>query len=82
MLPQDGLYRYLYQSGEQHRDKKKKRQTTDFIWSKDTYRLDLVTEEPGNSVLFYLHDEPFTLGVLIHILEDTKVLPEWMSKWK
>ena len=36
--PEDGLYRYLHQSGEQHGDKK--RLTTGFIWSKNTYRLD------------------------------------------
>ena len=31
VLPQDGLYRYLYQRGDQHGDKKKKRWATDFI---------------------------------------------------
>ena len=35
VLPEDGLYRYLYQSGEQHGDQK--RQATDLIWSKNTY---------------------------------------------
>ena len=34
VLTEDGLYRYLYQSGEQHGDKK--RQATDFIWSINT----------------------------------------------
>ena len=29
VLPEDGLYRYLYQSGEQHRDQK--RRTTDLF---------------------------------------------------
>ena len=38
VLPENGLYRYLYQPGKQHGDKK--RQATDFIWSKNTYRLD------------------------------------------
>ena len=37
VLPEDGLYRYLYQPGEQHGDQK--RQATDLIWSKNTYRL-------------------------------------------
>ena len=32
VLPEDSLYRYLYQPGEQHGDQK--------IWSKNTYRLD------------------------------------------
>ena len=54
ILPEDGLYRYLYQPGEQHGDQK--RQATDFIWSKNTYRLDRIVQEPGNHVLYYLHD--------------------------
>ena len=36
--PEDGLYRYLYQPGEQHGDQK--RRATDLTWSKNTYRLD------------------------------------------
>ena len=35
ILPEDGLYRYLYQHGEQHEDQK--RQATDLIWSKNMY---------------------------------------------
>ena len=31
ILPEDGLYRYLYQPGEHHGDQKR---ATDFIWSK------------------------------------------------
>ena len=50
ILPKDGLYRYLYQPGKQHGDQK--RQTTDLIWSKNTYRLDRVVEEPGNRALY------------------------------
>ena len=38
VLPEDGLYRYLYQPAEQHGDQK--RRATDLIWSKTTYRLD------------------------------------------
>ena len=37
VLPENGLYRYLYQPGEQHGDQKRRK--TDFIWSKNTYRL-------------------------------------------
>ena len=36
VLPEDGLYRYLYQPGEQHGDQK--RRPTDLILSKNTYR--------------------------------------------
>ena len=43
ILPEDGLYRYLYQPGELHGDQK--RRATDFIWSKNTYRLDQIVEE-------------------------------------
>ena len=35
---EDGLYRYLYQPGQQQGDQK--RQAIDFIWSKNTYRFD------------------------------------------
>ena len=51
-LPEDGLYRYLYQPGELHGDQK--RRATDFIWSKNTYRLDQIVEESGIHVLHYL----------------------------
>ena len=56
VLPKDGLYRYLYQPGEQHGDQK--RRATDLIWSKNTYRLDRIVQDPGNRVLYYLHDGP------------------------
>ena len=36
--PEDGLYRYLCQPGEQHGDQN--RRATDLIWNKNTYRLD------------------------------------------
>ena len=54
VLPEDGLYRYLYQPGEQHGDQK--RRATDLIWSKNTYRLDRIVQDPGNRVLYYLQE--------------------------
>ena len=36
VLPEDGLYRYLLQPGEEHDDQR--RRATDRIWSKGTYR--------------------------------------------
>ena len=36
-LPEDGLYRYLLQPGEEHDDQRKR--ATDRIWSKKTYSL-------------------------------------------
>ena len=38
--PNDGLYRYLHQPGEQHGDQK--RRETVFIWSNNTYRLNRI----------------------------------------
>ena len=83
VLPEDGLYRYLYQPGEQHGDQK--RQATDLIWSKNTYRLDRIVQEPGNCALYYLQDGPdkaFVREELMYISEDTQVPPDWMSEWK
>ena len=51
LLCEDGLYRYLYQSGEQHGDQK--RRATDFTWSKNTYRLDRIVREPNNRIFYY-----------------------------
>ena len=42
VLPEDGLYRYLLQSGEEHDDQQ--RRATDRIWSKGTYRLREIME--------------------------------------
>ena len=52
ILPEDGLYRYLYQPGKQHGEQK--RWPTDFISSENTYQLDRIVQEPGNCVLYYL----------------------------
>ena len=83
VLPEDGLYRYLYQPGEQHGDQK--RRATDLIWSKNTYPLDQIVQDPGNRVLYYLQDEPdraFVREELMHVSEDIQVPPDWVSEWK
>ena len=83
VLPEDGLYRYLYQPGEQHGDQK--RRATDLIWSKNTYRLDQIVKDPGNRVLYYLQNGPeraFVREELLHVSEDTQVPPDWVSEWK
>ena len=83
VLPEDGLYRYLYQPGEQHRDQK--RRATDLICSKNTYRLDGIVQEPDNRVLCYLQDGPdrtFVREELMYVFEDTRIPPDWVSKWK
>ena len=83
VLPEDGLYRYLYQPGEQHGDQK--RRATDLIWSKNTYRFDRIVQDPGNRVLYYLQDGPdraFVREELMHVSEDTQVPPDWVNEWK
>ena len=81
VLPDDDLYRYLYKPVEQHGDQKG--QATDFIWRKNTYRLDRIVQEPGNRVQYYLQDGPdraFAREELMHISEDTQVPPDWVSE--
>ena len=80
VLPEDGLYRYLYQPSEQHGDQK--RRATYLIWSKNTYQLDRNVQDPGNRVLYYLQDRPYRAFVheeLMHVSED---IPDWVSEWK
>ena len=83
MLPEDRLCRYLYQPGKQHGDQK--RRTTDFIVSKNTYRLDRIVQDPGSRVLYYLQDEPdraFLCEQLMHVSEDSQAPLDWVGKWK
>ena len=46
-LPEDGLYRYLLQPGEEH---DRRCRATDRIWSKGNYRLRKIVEDAGNHV--------------------------------
>ena len=80
--PVDGLFRYLLQPGEEHGDHK--RRATDRIWSKGTYRLSEVIENPGQRVLYYLADGPersFVYEELMLIPEDTEAPPDWVQEW-
>ena len=52
VLPEDGLYHYLLQPGEEHNDRQCR--ATDRIWSKRTYRLREIVEDAGNHVMYYL----------------------------
>ena len=55
------------------------------MWSKNTYRLDRIVQEPGNRVLYYLQDgldRAFVSEELMHISEDTQVPDDWVSEWK
>ena len=71
-LPEDGLYRYLLQLGEEHDNQRKR--AMDRIWSKTTYRFRKIVEEPGNWVMYCLLDGPERALVskeLMLIPEDT-----------
>ena len=81
VLPEDDLYRYFYQPGEQHRDQK--RWVTEFIWNKNTYRLDRIVQEPGNRFLCFLQDgadRAFVREESMHVSEDTQVPRDWVSE--
>ena len=82
ILPEDGLYRYLLQLGEEHDDQR--RRATDRLWSKGTYRLREIAENPGNRVMYYLLDGPeraFVSEELMLIPKDTELPPDYVQKW-
>ena len=82
VLPEDGLYRYLLQPSEEHGDQRHR--ATDRIWSKGTYRLRAIAENPGNHVIYYLLDGPeraFVSEELMLIPEDTELPPDYVQEW-
>ena len=82
VLPEDGLYRYLLQPGEEHNDQR--RRATDRIWSKASYRLREVVESPGNHMMYHLKDGPkraFVSEELMLIPEDTELPPDYVQEW-
>ena len=90
VLPEDGLYRYLLQPGEEHDDQRHR--ATDRVWSKGTYRLREIVENTGNHVMYYLHeawpqgllngpDRAFVSEELMLIPEDTELPPDYVQKW-
>ena len=90
VLPEDGLYQYLLQTSEEHNDQRCR--ATDRIWSKGTYRLRKIIENPGNHVMYYLcvawSEDPldgperaFVLEELMLIPEDTELPPDYVQKW-
>ena len=81
-LPEDGLYQYLLQPSEEHDDQWCR--ATDRIWSKKTYRLREIVEDPGNHVMYYLSDGPkraFVSEELMLIPEDTELPPDYVQNW-
>ena len=82
VLPEDGLYQYLLQPGEEPDDQRHR--ATDRIWSKASYRLREIIENPGNRVIYYLLDRPelaFVLEELLLIPEDTELPPDYVQEW-
>ena len=82
VLPKYGLYRYLLQPREEHDDQRHR--ATDSIWSKGTYRLREIVENPGNCVMYYLRDGPeraFVSEELMLIPEDTELPPNYVQEW-
>ena len=81
-LPEDGIYRYLLQPGEEHDDQRCR--VMDRIWSKNAYRLREIVEDPGNSEVYYLSDGPkraFVSEELMLIPEDTELPPDYVQAW-
>ena len=81
VLPEDGLYHYLLQPSEEHDDQR--RRATDRIWSKGTYRLREIVENPGNPVMYCRLDGPeraFVSEELMLIPEDTELPPDYIQE--
>ena len=82
VLPEDGLYQYLLQPGEEHDDQRRK--ATDRILSKASYRLREIVENTGNHVIYYLLNGPERALVseeLMLIPEDTELPPDSVQEW-
>ena len=62
-----------------------KKRAVDFIWSRYTFRLNRFVKDPAKCVFYYLQggsDGYFVGEELMHIPQDTREPPEWVSKWK
>ena len=78
-VPNNGLYQYLLQPGEEHKNQCKK--ATDRIWSKKTYRPSEITSSCGNWVIYHLNDGPERAIVkeeLMFISKDMELLPDYV----
>ena len=81
VLPEDGLYHYLLQPGEEYDDQRHR--AKDRVWSKGTYRLREIMENLGNCVMYLLDgpDRAFVSEELMLIPEDTKLPPDYVQEW-
>ena len=62
----------------------RRHRATDRIWSKGTYRLKEIIENPGNCVMYYLLNGPeraFVSEELMLIPEDTELPPNYVQEW-
>ena len=91
VLPEDRLYHYLLQPGQEH-DDQRCRAMDNRVWSKKTYRLREIVENLGNRVMYYLREaEPqsllngseraFVSEELMLIPEDTELPPDYVQEW-
>ena len=80
-LPEDRLYFYLLQPGEEHDDQCKK--AMDRTWSEKTYRLSEVVSSSGNRMMYYLADgleRAFIKEELMLIPKDTELPLDYIQK--
>ena len=80
ILPEDRLYCYLLQPGEEHDDQRHR--ATDKIWSEVSYRLRKIAENPGNRVI--TRDGPeraFVSEELMLTPEDTELPLDYVQEW-
>ena len=84
------MYRYLLQPSEEHDDQRHR--AMDRIGSKESYRLREIVENPGNRVMYYLHEagpqgllngpeKAFVSEELMLIPEDTELPPDYVQEW-
>ena len=81
-LPEDGLYRYLLQPGEEHDNQRCR--ATDRISYNKTYRLREIVEDAGSRVMYYLSDGPeraFVSEELMLLPEDAELPPDYVQAW-
>ena len=79
VLPEDGLYHYLLQPGEEHDDQCKR--AMDRIWSRKTYKLSEAMSSRGNRVMYHLKDglkRVLMKEELMLIPKDTELLPDYV----
>ena len=75
-MPEDGLYRYLLQPGEEHDDQCKRKQPIGY--GLENLQIERNCEDSGNCVMYYLKDGPgraFVKEELMLIPEDTESPP-------